>query len=88
MNEKRNILLYMNAMGPDPYLHPKILEALAIALRSLESSVRELQNSTVLTLPMLSGYFHPKHKGAKIFENHLNPAMLAFIGLLSLSTFR
>ena len=25
------------------------------------------------------GYFHPKHKDAKIFENHLNLAMLAFI---------
>ena len=26
------------------------------------------------------GYFHPKYKAAKIFENHLNPVMLVFIG--------
>ena len=25
------------------------------------------------------GYFLPKHKDAKIFENHLNPVMLVFI---------
>ena len=34
------------------------------------------------------GYFHTKHKNAKIFENHLNSVMLVFIGKLSLSTFR
>ena len=37
---------------------------------------------------MLKGYFCPKHKDSKIFENHLNPVMLVFIGLLSLSTMR
>ena len=26
------------------------------------------------------GYFCPKHNGAKIFGNHLNPVMLIFIG--------
>ena len=34
------------------------------------------------------GYFHPKHKNPKIFENHLNPVVLVFIGKLSLSTLR
>ena len=28
----------------------------------------------------------PKHKDPKIFENHLNPVILVFIGKLSLST--
>ena len=32
--------------------------------------------------------FVRKHKEAKIFENHLNPVMLVFIGKLSLSTLR
>ena len=31
------------------------------------------------------GFFRPKHKNAKIFENHSNPVMLVFIGKLSLS---
>ena len=35
-----------------------------------------------------SGYFCPKHKDEKIFENHLNPVMLVFIGKLSPSTLR
>ena len=30
----------------------------------------------------------PKHKDTKIFENHLNPVMLVFIGKLSLSILR
>ena len=30
----------------------------------------------------------PKHQNANIFENHLNPVMLVFIGKLSLSTLR
>ena len=34
---------------------------------------------------MLRLYFHPKHKDAKIFENHLNSVMLVSIGKLSLS---
>ena len=34
------------------------------------------------------GYFHPKHKDATIFENHLNPVILVFIGKLSMSTVR
>ena len=33
-------------------------------------------------------YFSPKHKEAKIFENHLNPVMLVFIGQLLMSTLR
>ena len=33
----------------------------------------------------VSGYFRPKHKDAKIFEKHLRPVMLVFIGKLSLS---
>ena len=33
-------------------------------------------------------YFRPKHNDAKIFENHLNPVMLVFIGKLSLGTLR
>ena len=32
------------------------------------------------------GYIRPKHKGAKIFEKHLNPVMLVFIRKLILST--
>ena len=32
------------------------------------------------------GYFCPKHKDAKIFENHLNPVMLVFIEKLLLGT--
>ena len=43
---------------------------------------------TNLTLPLLSGYFHPMHEDAKIFENHLNPVMLVFIGKVSLSILR
>ena len=31
-------------------------------------------------------YFFSKHNDAKIFEHHLNPIMLIFIGELSLST--
>ena len=34
------------------------------------------------------GYLRPKHKDAKILENHLNPVMLVFIGKLLLSTLR
>ena len=30
--------------------------------------------------PLNPGYFRPEHKDAKTFENHLNPAMLVFIG--------
>ena len=32
-----------------------------------------------LTLPMLRGYFCPKHTDEKIFEKHLNPVMLVCI---------
>ena len=32
--------------------------------------------------------FCPEHKDAKIFENHLKPVMLVFIGKLSLNTLR
>ena len=34
------------------------------------------------------GYFHPQHKDAKNFENYLDPALLVFIGKLSLSSLR
>ena len=34
----------------------------------------------------IKGYFHPKYKDSKVFDNHLNPVMLVFIELLSLST--
>ena len=34
------------------------------------------------------GYFRPKHYDAKIFEKHVNPVMLLFIGKLSMSTLR
>ena len=34
------------------------------------------------------GYFCTKHKDAKIFDNHLNPVMLVFIGQLLLSNLR
>ena len=34
------------------------------------------------------GYFRPKYKDAKIFENHLNPAMLVCIGKILMSTTR
>ena len=43
------------------------------------------QYSNPLTLQCW-GYFRPKRKGVKMFENHLNPVMLVFIGELSLST--
>ena len=33
-------------------------------------------------------YFCPKHKDAKISENHLNPVMLVLIGELFLCTLR
>ena len=34
-----------------------------------------------VTLPMMKLlYISPKHKDAEIFENHLNPVMLVFIG--------
>ena len=33
-----------------------------------------------LTLAILKATFCPKYKNAKIFENHLNPVMLVFIG--------
>ena len=39
-------------------------------------------------LHIVGGYFCPKYKDAKIFENYLNPVMLVFIGKLSLSTLR
>ena len=42
----------------------------------------------ILTLLVLRLYFNPKHKEAKIFEKHLNPAMLVFIGWLSLCTLK
>ena len=35
-----------------------------------------------LTLPMLQ-ILRPKHKDTKLFENHLNPVMMVFIGKLS-----
>ena len=41
-----------------------------------------------LTLTICWGYFHPKYKNAKIFENHRNAVMLVFIGKLSLSVLR
>ena len=37
---------------------------------------------------MLRLLSYPKHKDAKINEKYLNPVMLVFIGLLSLSTLR
>ena len=33
-------------------------------------------------------FIQSTHTVAKIFDNHLNPVMLVFIGKLSLSTFR
>ena len=50
---------------------------------SLNLSMREW----AITLLMLR-LLHPKHNGAKIFQNYLNPVMLVFIGKLFLSTFR
>ena len=42
---------------------------------------RERVHRSILLIPSneCHGYFHPKHKDANIFENHLNPAMLVFI---------
>ena len=38
-------------------------------------------NKQLLFLGLMQwGYFHPKHKDATIFENHLNPVMLVSIG--------
>ena len=45
-----------------------------------------LRNSKALTLTMLRLLLSKAHK-AKIFENHLNPVMLVFIGKLLLSAF-
>ena len=42
---------------------------------------------TFVTLPMLR-LLSSKHKDAKIFENHLNPVMLVFIGKLPLSSLK
>ena len=53
----------------------------------LETNVHPVTNK-YLTLPVLLGYFRPKYKDSKIFENHLNPVMLVFIGKLPLSTLR
>ena len=47
--------------------------------------IRALDESS---LSIERGYFHPKSKDAKIFENHLNSVMLVFIRKLSLSTLR
>ena len=39
-------------------------------------------------LSLTLGYFRSMHKNTKLFENYLNPAMLVFIGQLSLRTLR
>ena len=51
------------------------------------SSSDLLQNILPLTLPMLR-LLSPKAQGCKIFENHLNPVILVFIGKLSLRALR
>ena len=48
--------------------------------RALCARRHETIHKQILTLPMLRGYFCPKHKDAKIFEKHLNPIILVFIG--------
>ena len=45
------------------------------AIEVAEAKVNHLNPSNAIL-----GYFHPKHNGAKIFENHPNPVMLVFIG--------
>ena len=52
-----------------------------------ETSDLSRSGGIALTLPMLGLNFLPK-EDAKIFENHLNPVMLVFIGKLSPSTLR
>ena len=62
---------------------------LAASLSSLCSSKANQEIFAVSPrVPLCWGYFHPKHKDAKIFEKHLNPVIVVFIGLLSLSIFR
>ena len=36
-------------------------------------------DSQVFNLSNAKATFRPKHKNAKIFENHLNPVMVVFI---------
>ena len=50
-----------------------------LSLRYLVDIPGILISHCLLTLTMLD-YFLPKLKDAKIFENHLNPVMLVFIG--------
>ena len=62
----------------------------SIYQHNMKSRVRPIRNSGFngnLTLPM-PRLLSPKNKDAHIFESHLNPVMLVFIGLLLLSTIR
>ena len=55
--------------------------------QSLRRAIIRMCPYEALTLPMLR-LLCPKHKDAQIIENHLNPAMLVFIGKHLLSTLR
>ena len=62
----------------------------SIYQHNMKSRVRPIRNSGFngnLTLPM-PRLLSPKNKDAQVFESHLNPVMLVFIGLLLLSTIR
>ena len=39
----------------------------------------DLNTSNNISLFQCWGFFYPKYKDAKLFENHLNPVMLVFI---------
>ena len=71
---KCNILLnYIDS--PTPYVYAKFF--FAVVYVSFETNNAN-NNKFTLTLPMLR-LFRP-HRDTKIFENHLNPVMLVFIG--------
>ena len=52
--------------------------------KGCKKAIVEIMAILIFTLPVLRS----KHKDAKIFENHLNPLILVFIGKLLLSNHR
>ena len=56
-------------------------ETAFLYIRGLIVSEKILHIKTDINKPFQCwGYFCPKDKDAKVFENHLNPVMLVFIG--------
>ena len=78
-----------------PKLHPSLnlIKETDLSVKTPENRSNPSETTDQWSLSMLNpyadgGYFRPKHKDATIFENHLNPVMLVFIGKLSWSTLR